>query len=229
MTSLATKEQVALIPFGEIERMGSALAKSQLFGMKTPEQAVALMLVAQAQGRHPASVAMEYDVIQGRPALKAQAALARFQNDGGQIEWLERTDQRCSARFTHPMGGELVVTWDLERAKKMGLLGKDNWNKQPMVMLSWRVVAEGVRAVAPGCLGGSYLVEEMQDFEPPKAKNVTPPRPRKSEEEVFHQTAPAPEPVQAPEPEPEPQAIEPEVLPPEPPEEAPPPSSFLER
>ena len=163
----------ALIPFGEIERMGAVIAKSGLFGMKTPEAAVALMLVAQAQGRHPATVAMEYDVIQNRPALKSQAALMRFQEAGGKIKYLVRTDERVSAEFSHEKGGTLVVTWDMARARKMGLDQKDNWKKQQMIMLQWRVVAEGVRACYPACLGGSYLVEEVQDSDDkPKPRQV---------------------------------------------------------
>ena len=42
----------ALIPYNDVEKMGSAIAKSNLFGVKTPEQAVALMLIAQAEGLH---------------------------------------------------------------------------------------------------------------------------------------------------------------------------------
>jgi hypothetical protein len=60
----------------------------------------------------------------------------------------------------------------MERAAKMNLDGKDNWKKQPGVMLSWRCVAEGVRAVFPACLNRMYLAEEVQDFEP--MRTVTP-------------------------------------------------------
>ena len=38
----------------DVERMAIAIAKSGLFGAKSPEQAFALMLIAQAEGRHPA-------------------------------------------------------------------------------------------------------------------------------------------------------------------------------
>jgi hypothetical protein len=154
-----------LIPFEQVEKMGLAIAKSGLFGMKTPEQAVALMLMAQAEGRHPASVAMEYDIIQNKPALKSQTALKRFQEVGGKIKWITRSETKCAAEFSHPQADKLVVEWDLERARKMGYLEKDNWKKQPMIMLQWRVVAEGVRACYPACLGGAYLDSEVQDFD----------------------------------------------------------------
>ena len=38
----------------EIERMATAVAESKLFGMKTKSEAFVLMLIAQAEGQHPA-------------------------------------------------------------------------------------------------------------------------------------------------------------------------------
>jgi hypothetical protein len=149
----------------DIETMAKAITKSGLFGIKSPEQAVALMLVAQSEGRHPASVASEFDIIQGRPALKSQAALARFQNAGGKIQWTSRSDTKCSAKFSHPQGGELEITWTIERAAQAGLTNKQTWRQFPAQLLGARCVAEGVRAVFPACLNGVYLAEEVQDFD----------------------------------------------------------------
>jgi hypothetical protein len=163
-TALVVK-QAEVIPFSDMERMAAAVAKSGLFGIKTPDQAIALMLVAQSEGRHPASVAAEFDIIQGRPALKSQAALARFQNAGGKIQWLVRNDHECTAEFSHPAGGTLQVSWTMERANAAGLTGKQTWKQYPTAMLSARTVAEGVRAVFPACLNGVYLAEEVQDFD----------------------------------------------------------------
>jgi hypothetical protein len=158
-------KQAEVIPFSDLERMANALAKSQLFGVKSVDQAIALMLVAQSEGRHPCSVASEMDVIQGRPALKSQAALARFQNAGGKIQWLVRNDHECTAEFSHAAGGTLQVSWTMERANAAGLTGKQTWKQYPTAMLSARTVAEGVRAVFPACLNGVYLAEEVQDFD----------------------------------------------------------------
>jgi hypothetical protein len=38
------------IGFSDVERMASAVAKSGLFGVRTPDQALSLMLIAQAEG-----------------------------------------------------------------------------------------------------------------------------------------------------------------------------------
>lgn len=165
-----------LVPMDALERMAAAIAKSGLFGLKTPEQAIALMLVAQAEGLHPATAAMEYDIIQGRPARKSSAMLSRFQASGGKMRYTERTDARVAAVFSHPQGGEIEIDWTMERAKKAGLGGKDNWQKWPRQMLSARVISEGVRAVFPGATGMFYEPGEVADMEPPPLKDVTPPK-----------------------------------------------------
>lgn len=154
--------------------MAAAAVKSGLFGVKNQDQAVALMLLAQSENAHPFSICTQFDIIQGRPALKSSAALARFQAAGGKIQWLERSDSKASAKFSHPSGGELVVEWTMDMAKAAGLTGKQSWQQYKRAMLSARVLAEGVRAVLPGCLNGVYLAEEVQDFDtkPKPAKEV---------------------------------------------------------
>lgn len=154
-----------LVPIADIERMAGAIAKSGFFGVKTIEQAVALMLIAQAEGLHPAIAARDYNVIQGRPALKADAMLARFQQAGGSVNWTELTDKRVSATFTHPQGGSVSIDWDMARAKAAGLDGKDNYKKWPRQMLRARCISEGIRTVYPGVLSGMYTPEEVQDFD----------------------------------------------------------------
>jgi hypothetical protein len=155
-----------LVPVGDIERMALAVAKSGLFGLKTPEQAMALMLVAQAEGLHPASAARDYHIIQGQPALRSDAMLARFQAAGGSVKWLHYTDETVTGVFSHPSGGSIEVTWDMARAKTAGLGQKDNWRKFPRQMLAARYISEGVKRVYPGVAVGTYTPEEVQDFEP---------------------------------------------------------------
>jgi hypothetical protein len=154
----------ALIPVSDLDRMATAVAASKLFGMATKEQALALMLVAQAEGLHPATAARDYHIIQGRPALKADAMLARYLNSGGKVTWHDHTDTKVSATFSHPAGGELTIDWDMERAKKAGLGGKDMWAKYPRQMLRARVISEGIRATNPAVATGIYTPEEMQDI-----------------------------------------------------------------
>ena len=186
--------QVALIPINEVERMAMAVAKSGLFGVKEPNQALALMLIAQAEGLHPAIAARDYNIIQGRPALKADAMLARFQAAGGKVEWTTLTDEKVSGKFTHAQGGTVEIDWDMARAKKAGLGGKDNWTKWPRQMLRARVISEGIRTVFPGCIAGFYAPEEVIDFA--TEKDITPPAPPAPAQGTAKPT-PVPEAVKA--------------------------------
>jgi hypothetical protein len=156
----------ALIPVDQVERMAVAVAKSNLFGVKTSDQAMALMLIAQAEGMHPAIAARDYHVINGRPTLKADAMLARFQTAGGKVEWSDYTDQRVIGTFSHPKGGSVTIEWTVEMGRKAGLLGNQTWTKYPRQMLRSRCISEGIRTVFPGVVVGTYSEEEGQDMAP---------------------------------------------------------------
>lgn len=153
-----------LIPVTDVERMARAVAASKLFGVQSPEAALALMLIAQAEGRHPASAAGDYHIIQGRPAKKADAMLRDFLSAGGKVRWVALTDERAEAEFSHPAGGTVSIAWDMARARKAGLGGKDMWGKFPRQMLRSRVVSEGIRTVFPGATSGMYVPEEAPDM-----------------------------------------------------------------
>jgi hypothetical protein len=146
--------------------MATSIAASKLFGINNKDQAIALMLLCQAEGLHPAIAARDYHLIQGRPALKADAMLARFQQAGGSVTWKEYTNDAVTGLFTHSQGGSLEVTWTLAQAKSIGIANKDNWKNYPRAMLRARVISEGIRAVFPGCVVGVYTPEEVQDFAP---------------------------------------------------------------
>jgi len=151
-----------LVPIQEMQTMAEAIAQSGLFGIKTPTQALALGLLCQAEGRHPAEAARDYHIIQGRPTLKADAMLARFQQAGGRVEWTRYDDQAVIGVFTHPSGGKLTLEWTMERAKAAGLASKEVWRQYPRNMLRSRVISEAIRTVYPGVLSGCYLEDEIE-------------------------------------------------------------------
>lgn len=156
----------AIVSLGDIERMAHAVSKSNLFGVKTPEQAIALMLVAQAEGMHPAIAATHYHVINGRPTLKADAMLSRFQAAGGTVNWKTYTDAEVTGTFSHPQGGRVDITWTVAQAQTAGLTGNKTWKQYPRQMLRSRCISEGIRTVYPGVTVGVYTPEEVQDFAP---------------------------------------------------------------
>jgi len=162
----------ALIPFNEMQALANSVVKSNMFGIKSPEAALALMAIAQAEGRHPGIVARDYHIISNKPTLKADAMLARFLDSDGKVEWHSYTDEKADATFTHPRGGSVRVEWDMKRAKQAELGGNGMWKKYPRQMLRARVISEGIRTVCPGVVVGMYTPEEVQDFEPQKKENV---------------------------------------------------------
>ena len=165
-----------LVPIGDIQTMAEVAAKSKMFGFKSTEEAMAIMLLCQAENLHPAIAMRDFHVIQGRPALKADAMLARFQQAGGAVKWETYTDEQVTGIFSHPQGGSLEVTWTLAKAKLIGIANKDNWKNYSRAMLRARCVSEGIRSVYPGCVVGVYTPEEVQDFTPPR--DITPPVPQ---------------------------------------------------
>lgn len=164
----------ALIPIGDIQEMANAISKSNFFGLKTPEQAAALMLVAQADGLHPAKAATHYHIIQGKPSLSADAMLARFQAAGGRVKWEAYGDDAVIGTFTHAAGGSVTIRWDIERAKKAGV---QNLQKYPAAMMRARCISEGVRTVYPGVIVGMYTPEEVSTFAPPEPAQQALPAP----------------------------------------------------
>ena len=155
-----------LVAYSEMEQMATAIAASGLFGMKDKNSVLALMAVAQAEGLHPATAARDFHIIQGRPALKADAMLARFQNAGGKVEWKDYADDKVTGVFSHPNGGNLAVTWTIEQATKIGLVKPGSgWQKFPRAMLRSRCISEGIRSVFPGSVTGFYSPDEVENFE----------------------------------------------------------------
>ena len=156
-----------MVPLEQIGMMAKAVSDSGLFGIKYESAAFSLMCIAQADGIPPIKAAVQYHIIDGKPALKSEAMLARFQASGGKIRWKERTPQRCTLWLSHPQAGEIEVTWDIERAKAAGLAGRNTWKAYPAQMMSARCISEGIRALYPACVGGFYTPEEVRDFDAP--------------------------------------------------------------
>lgn len=167
-----------MVPLEQIAMMAKAVSDSGLFGIKSEAAAFALMCIAQADGIPPIKAAVQYHIIDGKPSLKSEAMLARFQASGGSIRWKERTPQRCTLWLEHPKAGEIEVTWDIERAKAAGLAGRNTWKAYPAQMMSARCISEGIRALYPACVGGFYTPEEVRDFDaPPPAPQPESPKP----------------------------------------------------
>jgi len=162
-----------IIPVSDMTVMADSIVKSGFYGFKNKEQVMAVMLVAQAENKHPASVVQEYDIIQGKPALKSQAILARFQLSGGSVQWDVVTPKAVKGTFKHPQGGSLTVEWTIEMARQAGIYREGSgWSKYPEDMLRARVISRAVRSIYPACILGHYATEEVMDFDSPMPKHM---------------------------------------------------------
>ena len=180
MPDLQVARYIPPVSVPDMERMARAIVESGLFGVRTVPQALTLMWLAQAEGRHPVLAARDYHIIEGKPSKTAEAMMRDFLSARGTVEWHELTDTMADATFSHPHGGEVRIHWDMERARKAGLLGRkgDMWAKYPRQMLRSRCVSEGIRTVGPMATSGLYVPEEVGEYEPRQRrgmKDVTPP------------------------------------------------------
>lgn len=152
-----------IVPFNEMNSMASAVTKSGMFGLKNENQALTLMLIAQAEGIHPIQAVQMYSIINGMPSLKSTEVQARFQKAGGKINWKETST--TSAKVELSIDGQKYISeFSMEDAKRMQLASKDNWVKMPKQMLMARCITMGVRALYPQCLNNMYSSDEIQDF-----------------------------------------------------------------
>jgi hypothetical protein len=155
----------------ELELIAEKVARSGLFGLE-PEQAFTLCLLAEAEGLPAITALRRWHIIEGRPAMRADAMQAEFQRHGGRVQWVSSTTEDCEAVFTHPeyapKGFKVRITYkEMERSGitngKFGV--KKNWKTFPRQMLRARVISEGIRAVDPGIVVGIYTPEEVSDFD----------------------------------------------------------------
>lgn len=160
-----------------------------------PGDIAAAILAGSELGLKPMATLKAIDVIQGTPALRAHAMRAIVQQQGHQIELMESRSDYCKMRGRRK-GEERwqEVEWDTARAQLMGLLGKNEWKKQPKTMFVARATGELCRLIASDALHGMpYAAEELEgvahaEFVPQKA-------PLSVAELTAPTTQPAPAPV----------------------------------
>jgi len=136
-----------------------------------PEEAAAAIITGAELGLSPLAALRSIDIIYGVPGMRAIALRALVQSKGHEI-WVEETTQTRAVVRGRRKGSDKVETstWDLDRAAKLKLTGKDNWKNQPGVMLIARATSEIARLIAADVLLGiPYSIEELEDLGPDAA------------------------------------------------------------
>lgn len=163
----------------EIARMAASLVQTSFVPAAMrgkPAEATAAILTGLEVGLQPMAALRSIDVIQGTPALRAVTLRALVQGAGHEVWVDEQTKTRAVVKGRR-RGSDVVQesVWTTDRAKDLGLLGKDNWKKQPGAMLVARATAECCRLVAADViLGLPYAVEELTDEGPVDEVEVKP-------------------------------------------------------
>ncbi|MGW1675968.1 hypothetical protein [Saccharopolyspora sp. NPDC002376] len=184
MTELDTRPDNTVAerqPYGELTKLGKwamdaqqanvvaqSLARTKFVPeamQGKPAEITAAILTGQEIGLEPMSALRSLDIIQGTPAMRAHALRGLVQSRGHEVWIEESSDTRVVAKGRRN-GSDVIqtVTWDIDRAKKMGLTGKPNWQKMPQHMLIARATAEVCRLIASDVLlGMPYATEELDD------------------------------------------------------------------
>ncbi len=135
-------------------------------------------------GLAPLQAMQSIAIINGRPAIWGDAALALVRGSG-LLEYISETHEGDVAVCTLKRKGEpeAVRTFSMEEAKRAGLTGKSGpWTQYPKRMLQLRARAFALRDVFPDVLRGVHVAEEAQDI--PIEKHMGP------AEEVAKQVEP---------------------------------------
>lgn len=113
-------------------------------------------------GLTPMQSMVNIDIIDGVPAMPGQLMASKFEEAGGVIEILERSDTVCRLRLGY-RGRLEDFSWTVQDVNRAGLKGKDNHSKYPRAMLYWRTISEGVKVIAPGALLKAYTYGELTE------------------------------------------------------------------
>jgi len=177
--ALATPQPSVTMQDWEVMRSQAAMLVTTGFlpsAVKTPEQAVAIILTGREVGIPTMAALNTINVIQGKPTISPQLMLALIyrSKQAELIEVEESTDTRCIVnmkRVGQPAHKETFTIGDAQRIttteyvngekKSIRLADKYNWKSMPNTMLRWRAIAACARIVFPDIILGLYTPEEM--------------------------------------------------------------------
>jgi hypothetical protein len=171
---LAIRENTNLAPteseFQIMLKQSEMLVKTGFLprDVNTPEKAMAIILTGRELGIGTMAALNNINVIQQKPTISPQLMLALIERSG-QLENLiiknnqspDNTIQHVSCTMKRKGRTEHTEIFGSAEANRLGLLGKDNYKKQPATMFKWRAVAACARVVFPDVILGLYTPDEM--------------------------------------------------------------------
>lgn len=149
-----------------LRHQAKVLVESQFLpkAIDTWQKATAVMMYGKELGIGPMEACQSIDVIQGKPTQKPQSmkAMVHRKLPSAIFRPIKMTAEECIYEAARPGDPVVKISFHIKDAERLGLTTKDNWKKQPEVMLNWRCVGKVARMVFPDCLSGvSYSPEEL--------------------------------------------------------------------
>jgi len=174
MTNLIKQESILFQPetVKELFATCASLAKTPFLKPELrnkPEAVLSIILLAKEIGVQPMTALAKMHFIQGQPTLPVQMMLALAKEYDKTIKYKVEQDNKNESVTVSAIDsdGDVLAssTWDATRASKMGLLGRDQYKKQPLTMYKWRATAEVIRFVCPQAVNGLLGTEEFKDLD----------------------------------------------------------------
>jgi len=140
--------------------------ESRLFGAYgTPQGALMTIMAGREMGIPTMHSLRAFDVIDGKPTLKADAIRALVLRSGkaDYFRIVERTATRATFVTRRKGDPEVVLSYTIEEAQLAGYVKPGSgWTKNPHDMLVARASAKLARLVYPDVIHGLYAPEEME-------------------------------------------------------------------
>lgn len=182
--SNVVKSELVSLSVSDMKSLGEIFIKSGLFGNQLSEaQAVVKIMAGREIGLEPFAAMQGIDIISGKVVMKPIVMAARIKASGKyDYRILTETAERCEISFYQ--GADCIGTsvFTIRDAEAMGLAGKDNWRKQPAVMLYNRAMSKGARQFCPDVFFGVAVYTEGEIEQHNEAKGMT------AREEVWAMT-----------------------------------------
>ena len=162
------KQQTNIGVFQTIVEMAPYMHRSRLFGVSSPEQAVAIMVKGHELGLGFAQAFEFVHVIQGKPTLSPRGALALALNSGliTEMEIIEERDAKGKPFSCTVIGArgslKYSASFTMDDAKAAGLIKSGGaWETYPANMLKWRAIGFWLDVLFPDTQGGMKRADEF--------------------------------------------------------------------
>lgn len=153
---------------GNVARLAEQIASTDFVprGLRNSSAAVtAAILYGREVGLPPMTSLTQTHVIEGKPAMSAEAMRGLVLAAGHEVVVTETTGAVCRMKGRRRNSTEWTeIVWTLDMARAAGVANKQVWKSYPRAMLQARATTELVRLVFPDVIHGFRSIEELDDM-----------------------------------------------------------------